>query len=76
MKRNLRGRWLKKAMLTALLTHLSLICYLLPALQGGVGGGSLYAQDVSVTVNPVQQVLPPRPDSMWTTRVSSLVCAW
>lgn len=60
MKRNLRGRWLKKAMLTALLTHLSLICYMLPSMQGGVGGGSLYAQDVSVTVNPVQQVLPPQ----------------
>ena len=40
---------------------LFIISYILPSLQGGAGGGSLlYAQEVSLTVTPVQQVLPPQ----------------
>ncbi len=38
-----------------------LLFYILPSIQGGVGGGSaLFAQEVTVLVTPVQRVLPPQ----------------
>ena len=37
-----------------------LLSYILPSIQGGAGGGSLFAQEVIVTVTPVQEVLPPQ----------------
>ena len=39
---------------------LLLLFYILPSIQGGAGGGSLYAQDVMVSVTPVSPVLPPQ----------------
>ncbi|MBQ9667905.1 MAG: hypothetical protein IJV45_04065 [Prevotella sp.] len=47
-----------------MLLHLPFCYYLLPSLQGGAGGGSCFAQteqgDVTISVTPVQSVLPPQ----------------
>ena len=64
MKQNLRCLLYNKVLLTAMLLHLPFCYYLLPSLQGGAGSGSCFAQneqgDVTLTVTPVQSVLPPQ----------------
>ena len=64
MKHNIGSRWYNKVLFTLLLLNMPFVFgignYILPSLQGGSGGWSAFAQDVSVTVNPVQPVLPPQ----------------
>ena len=60
VKHNIGNRCFKKALLILVLLNLQFI-YILTSLQGGAGGGSLWAQDITLQVTPTQQVLPPRP---------------
>ncbi len=60
---NRMSNWLKyiHSLQTGMGWVFLLLFYILPSIQGGVGGGSaLFAQEVIVTVTPVQQVLPPQ----------------
>ena len=57
---------------------LLLLFYILPSIQRGAGGGSLFAQEVTVTVHPVQHVLPPQagqyvdnPGKFFTVRLTN-----
>ena len=48
-----------KALLILVLLNLQIV-YTLPSLQGVAGGGSLWAQDVTISVTPHAPVLPPQ----------------
>ena len=65
--KNIRKRLLGRLLLTMIFLNLPLVLslpnYILPSPRGGVGGGAagyLHAQEVIVTVTPVQGVLPPQ----------------
>ena len=53
------NRCLRKALLILVLLNLQFV-YILPSMKGGVGGGFLWAQDVTISVSPMSPVLPPQ----------------
>ena len=56
---HIENRCLRKALLILVLLNLQFV-YILPSMKGGVGGGSLWAQDVTISVSPMSPVLPPQ----------------
>ena len=85
--KNIRKQLSGRVLLTILFLNLpmvfSLSSYILPSQQGGAGGGSslsgsLFAQDISISVQPVQGVLPPQagqyidnPGKFFTVRLTN-----